>query len=171
MPDCSSYDPGQCTWGACDATGWIPPGLGNGGQWAGNYAARGGAVTMTPTAGSVVCYAGGDGYSVYGHVAVVTSVVSGSQFWVHEMNYVGPYVWDDRLSNMYDVAGFLLPPGGSPGTPPSGGQGAGPAPGQSGPGQDSVVNAWSHFLWWVDIWLGNAGDDLNNQAIAISQFL
>lgn len=146
---CESYYPGQCTWGACQWAGWIPEHLGDGGDWAANAAAMGYAVTGTPTVGSVVCYARGNGYSDFGHVAGVTAVYGDGTFQVHEMNYIAPYQWDDRISSTYDVAGFILPPGVSPGAGGSLGRGAGPQ-GWPGGASDALV-AYDTLRWYFGV--------------------
>lgn len=115
MARCDSYAAGNCTWGACSENGWIPEGLGDGGDWAQNAAARGFDVTGEPTVGSVVSYCRGDGYSQWGHCASVVDVGQGGSFEVHEMNYVGFGEWDYRWSGMGDVCGFILAPGMQPG--------------------------------------------------------
>lgn len=126
---CESYYFGECTWGACEYAYWVPEGLGNAGDWAANAAARGYQVTDVPTIGSVVVYGAGDGYSNFGHCGVVIDVAGNGQFLVHEMNYVAWDQYDDRWSSAYDVVGFILQPGTSPGAgPPSTGLG-GPGPG------------------------------------------
>lgn len=159
MSDCSSYYPGQCTAGACEwSGGWIPNYLGDGGDWAANYAAQGGGVTMDPTVGAVVCYARGDGYSDFGHVAGVTAVFADGTFQVHEMNYIAPYEWDDRVSSSYDVAGFLLPPGVAPGSGASLGRGSGPQGWPSG-AQDFIA-AYDQLRWY---W----GVTVNDQVAAL----
>ena len=134
---CESYYFGECTRGACEYAYWVPEGLGNAGDWAGNAAARGFAVTMTPTVGAVVVYGAGNGYSSFGHCGVVLDVGAGQQFLVHEMNYVAWDQYDDRWSNLYDVVGFILPPGVSPGAGAPSGLGPGPGP------QDRLALAWA----------------------------
>lgn len=144
MARCDSYYPGQCTAGACDLNGWVQDGWGNGGQWAEAARAAGFTVTQTPTAGAVVCYCAGDGYSEFGHVATVESVNGDGTFTVREENYIGPYQWDDRTSSSYDVCGFILPPGVAPGQPSAPlGQGAGGQP--TGAGVSLVTTAWEYF--------------------------
>lgn len=147
MAHCDSYYGGQCTWGACQLASWIPDGLGDGGDWAGNYSARGGAVTMSPTAGSVVCYCRGDGYSGFGHVAYVEQLGSGGTFLVKEMNYVAAWQWDERWSSMGDVCGFLLAPGMAPGSG-GGGQGAGPSGVLTASIPWQLQGAWNNVRWW-----------------------
>lgn len=159
MAHCDSYYPGQCTAGACQLNSWIPDGLGNGGQWAAKAAARGYVVTMTPTAPSVVCYCAGDGYSEFGHVATVLSLNGDGTFVVREENYLGPFLWDTRTSSTYDVCGFILPPGASPGqnAPSSQGQGSGPA---AGAGRSEVEGSWQGF-----------GDVVNQYIPNVNQYM
>jgi len=147
MTRCETYTPQNCTAGACELAPWIPERLGDGGDWAANYAARGGTVTMIPTAGSVVCYARGGGYSAFGHVAYVEDVYPDGTFLVREENFSGLGQWDERRSTMADVAGFLLAPGAVPGEV---GTGSGEGPGGStGAGVPSQVNgAWEVLRWW-----------------------
>lgn len=137
MAACDSYDFGECTWGACEYAYWVPEGLGNAGDWAANAAARGYEVTMVPTIGSVAVYGSGDGYSIFGHCGVVIDVAGPDRFLIHEMNYTAWDQYDDRWSNTYDVVGFILQPGTSPGGgAPSVGLGG------TGPAQDLSI-AWS----------------------------
>lgn len=149
MARCDSYIFGECTWGACEKAAWIPEDLGDGGDWALNAPAHGLQVTMVPTVGAVVSYGRSSAYSAWGHCGVVEDVTQDGHFLVREMNYVGFDVYDDRLSDMSDVVGFILPPGVQPGTAPGGG--AGP-PGTT-PG--AVVDSWTRLQ-----------DELNNQAPA-----
>lgn len=124
MTRCDTYSFGNCTWGACEAAGWIPEGLGDAGDWAANAAARGWQVTEIPTVGAAVSYCRGDGYSQWGHCGIVLEVGGDGRFLVHEMNYSAFDAYDDRWSTLGDVCGFILAPGTSPGQPP---------PGQGGP--------------------------------------
>lgn len=147
MARCDSYDFGQCTWGACELAPWCPERLGNGGDWAASARALGYEVTMTPTVGALVCYLAGDGYSQYGHCAVCTAVYADGTFEVREMNYAAYDEYDDRRSNTYDLGGFILPPGVSPGA--GGGAGAGP-----GGGGDTIMkDAWANVTtaWHAQI--------------------
>ncbi len=123
MAACDSYVFGQCTWGCCELTGWIPEGLGDAGDWANNAVGRGLDVTNVPTVGSVVSYGRGDGYSLFGHCGLVEDVYTDGTFLVKEMNYVAWDQYDERVSTTYDVAGFILAPGTLPNT---GGRGQGP---------------------------------------------
>lgn len=150
MARCDTYVPGQCTWGACQAAGWIPEGLGNGGDWAADAAARGYVVTPVPTLGAAVSYCAGDGYSEFGHCGIVTAVYPDGQFLVHEMNYVAPFVYDDRQSTTYDVCGFIVPPGVEPGQQGTLGMGAGPGGGLSIPGE--ISDMWEQIRAWSSVW-------------------
>lgn len=161
MARCDSYAAGNCTRGACEENYWIPEGLHDGGDWAMNAALRGLRVTSVPTVGSVVCYCRGDGYSEFGHVGSVVEVSSDGRFRVHEENFLGFAVWDYRWSNLADVCGFILPPGGVPG------QGAGViAPSSSGLGY-GVPNearlAWENVRYWTS----TLGADLNQRALQV----
>lgn len=139
MARCDSYYYGECTYGACIDAGWIPDGLGNGGDWAANAGRFGLQVTDIPTVGAAVCYAAGDGYSSFGHCGIVRAVGVNGQFLVHEMNFVAFAQYDDRWSNTFDVAGFVLPPGVSPGSSP--------AQGRGGPGPVAdMYTTWSTFV-------------------------
>lgn len=124
MVRCSSYADGNCTDGACLLAPWIPEDLGDGGDWAANAPSHGLQVTMIPTAGSVVCYCRGDGYSPYGHCAYVERVNPDGTILVKEMNYVAFNQYDERVSTLSDVCGFILAPGMAPGQGGTGGQGA-----------------------------------------------
>ena len=143
MSRCDSYTAGNCTWGACEENGWIPEGLGDGGDWAVHAAARGLVVVSTPVAGSVVSYCRGGGYSAFGHCGSVLEVAQDGRFLVREMNFVALGQYDDRWSSMADVCGFILPPGAT-GSGQGGPGPEGPAPGTPGvPWQ--AVNAWEQL--------------------------
>lgn len=77
----NTYVWGQCTWHVKNKRPDLPNGLGNGGQWVGNAAARGFATGSTPRAGAV-------GEQV-GHVVYVESVNSNGTVNISEMNYNG----------------------------------------------------------------------------------
>ncbi len=147
MARCDSYAFGNCTAEACREAPWIPEGLGDGGDWAANWQAQGGAVTLAPTVGSVVSYCRGDGYSLYGHVAYVEEVYSDGSFLVREMNYVAFDTVDERRSTQGDVCGFLLGPGMQPGQRVPPGRGApGGGPPLTIPGE--LQAAWEGVRWW-----------------------
>lgn len=139
MARCDSYDFGECTAGACAAASWIPDGLGNGGEWSANAPAHGIMVTDVPTVGAVVSYCPGDGYSPFGHCALVTQVYPDGTFQVYEMNYVAFDQYDSRRSTINDVCGFLLPPGVQAG---AGGGAGGPA---ASPDLNGLFWYWSHL--------------------------
>jgi len=156
MARCDTYAPGNCTWGACELAPWIPEGLHDAGDWAANAAARGYVVTDIATPGSVVSYCRGDGYSEFGHCAYVEVVYPDGTFLVKEMNFVAFDTYDERVSNMGDVCGFILEPGTSPG------QGA---PGQPAPDQSTVwapMHEFDTVRWYlstgVNIQLGHLAD-------------
>lgn len=159
MARCDSYDPGQCTAGACQNAPWVEDGWGNGGDWAASARAAGFQVTSVPTVGAVVCYCAGNGYSDFGHVALVTAVHSDGTFEVYEENYVAPYVFDSRNSQDYDVCGFILPPGTAPGTPGQSSLGEGAAA-PTGAGATAVSNAWAYFAQAVSQDLPNLNGEL-----------
>lgn len=141
---CDSYAFGNCTAGACALLPWLPEGLGDGGDWAADYRLQGGNVTMVPTVGAAVCYCRGDGYSEFGHCGVVEQVYSDTTFLVREMNFVAFDVYDNRVSTMQDVCGFLLPPGVAPGRGASS-----PGP-ESGGGVDDLRAAWQGLADWLN---------------------
>lgn len=149
MARCDSYAFGNCTRGACEQADFIPEGLGDGGDWAADYAAQGGVVTMIPTAGSVVSYCRGDGYSEFGHCAYVLEVYPDGTFLVKERNYVAFNVDDERRSSGVDVCGFLLAPGMTPGQTHIPGRGA-PGPASLAAFPAELVNAWETARWWTD---------------------
>jgi CHAP domain len=164
MARCDTYAFGNCTRGACELAPWLPEYLGDGGDWAMDYVRAGGMVTMTPTVGSVVCYCRGDGYSEFGHCGIVLQVYSNGTFLVREMNFSAFNTYDDRVSTMGDVCGFLLPPGVQPG------QGAGvTAGGDGGDGLSAAMVAWGN---WAD-WLNNGAEhwvqELNTASNLMSQ--
>jgi hypothetical protein len=104
-PDNFPY--GQCTyWAALNhRVTWS----GNADEWIANAAARGVAVSSTPTLGAIAVYAAGSGYDQRdGHVAIVTAVVPGA-YTISEMNYLGAGVVDARSVPWPDprVLGFI----------------------------------------------------------------
>lgn len=149
MARCDTYARGNCTKGACELAPWIPDDLGDGGDWAADYEAQGGQVTMLPTQYSVVCYCRGDGYSGFGHVGLVLGIYPDGTFDVREENFIGLGLFDTRRSTLADVCGFLLAPGMVPGS------GGPPAPAQGGPPGNlqlppAVVQAWEVVRWWTN---------------------
>lgn len=110
----------------------------------------GGAVTMTPTVGSAVSYCRGNGYSSFGHCGVVLQVAPDGTFLVWEMNFVAFDVDDQRWSNLGDVCGFLLPPGGSP------------TPGPSGPGAPAGYDALASWAGVQDYLNVRAEQQINH---------
>lgn len=106
-----SYAFGNCTYFVAKTLPWIPGGLGDAYQWLSNARAKGLQTSTTPVVGSVVVYGQGNGYSNFGHVAVVRALNGDGTFQVSEMNFVGFNQTDTRKSTMKDVAGFILPPG------------------------------------------------------------
>lgn len=111
----SSYDEGQCTWYVASTLSWVPAGLGNAYQWWNNAKEHNLPTGQQPLAGAVAVWNTTlPGSGGYGHVAVVTSVQSGS-FAVSEMNYLGgPGVVDTRTvqdNSNKSFSGFIYPPG------------------------------------------------------------
>jgi surface antigen len=76
----NTYTKGQCTWYVKSRRPDLPNGLGNGGQWVANAAARGFATGTTARAGAVG--------EQPGHVVYVESV-SGDMVNISEMNFNG----------------------------------------------------------------------------------
>lgn len=77
----NTYAWGQCTWYAKNKRPDLPNGLGNGGQWVANAAARGLATGATPRAGAIG--------EQPGHVVYVESVNGNGTVNISEMNYNG----------------------------------------------------------------------------------
>lgn len=144
MAHCGSYVFGECTYGACNESSWVPEGLGDGGDWAANAPSFGLHVTMIPTVGAIVSYCRGDGYSPFGHCGRVLQVYGDGTFLVREMNYVAWDDYDQRVSSQYDVCGFILPPGVSPGAGPPPGGGAGSAPGE-------LLASWDRLAYYYNV--------------------
>ena len=98
----NTFAPGQCTWYVASKRNI--PWSGNARDWWPNAAAMGFAEGQTPQVGAVMV----ENLSIYGHVALVTAV-NGSSWTVSKMNYIGPYVVDQRtLSPGQDpVMGFI----------------------------------------------------------------
>lgn len=123
-----TYAFGQCTWYCAHTLWWVRPYWGNATDWPANAAREGFQLTTVPTAGAVVAYAAGDGYSEFGHVAIVDAVYDAGSFGVSEMNFAAWDTVDQRTSNLHDVEAFILPPGVQPGAGGGQGAGGGPAP-------------------------------------------
>lgn len=140
---CDSYAAGNCTIGACELADWIPDGLGDGGDWAQNAPSHGLTVTDVPTVASVVCYCRGNGYSEFGHVGFVEDVYADGTFLVKEMNFTAFGAYDERVSSQWDVCGFILAPGASPGR---GAPGAGPPAGSAA---WDVAHEWDKMRWYL----------------------
>ncbi len=139
-----TYDFGECTWYCAHDRWWVRGGWGNATDWAGNAARDGLQLTMVPTLGAVVDYAAGNGYSTFGHVAVVRQVYGSDSFLVSEMNYVAWDEVDERVSNLHDVEAFILPPGVQPG-------GGGPPPGGGGSGAvDAALLEWASLQQYLN---------------------
>lgn len=103
----NAYPWGQCTYYVATIYN-IPGDWGNADTWFPSAQAAGFATTSRPTAGAVVVWGSGGGYSVYGHVGVVQSVQGGT-FTVTEMNFYGVGIVDTRSGvSMSDVEGFIL---------------------------------------------------------------
>ena len=81
----SSYQVGECTWGAKTLAPWAGDYWGNGGQWAASAAAAGFRTGSQPQVGAIACWNDGG----YGHVAGVTAVQSTTSIQVSESNYNG----------------------------------------------------------------------------------
>lgn len=80
---------GQCTAYVYDRASFVGSYWGNANEWVGKAAAAGRSISGTPTVGSVVVFAPGQGGAKeWGHVAVVTAV-NGGQISIAEGNYAG----------------------------------------------------------------------------------
>lgn len=79
------YPVGQCTWGVKELAPWVSNYWGNAGDWAANAAADGFTVGTTPVVGAIAVWMDGG----YGHVALVTEVVSETNIQVLESNVNG----------------------------------------------------------------------------------
>lgn len=139
-----TYTFGQCTYYCAREAWWVQGHWGNAADWPANAARAGFQLTLTPTVGAVVGYGAGDGYSEFGHVALVVQVYSAFSFLVSEMNFVAWDEVDQRVSNMHDVTAFILPPGVSPGA------GAGVAQGQGSGTPDDVRIEWAGIADWLN---------------------
>ncbi len=97
---------GQCTWWAAynRRVTWT----GNAGDWLSNASAQGVRTDVLPTVGAIVVYRPGDGYSGFGHVAVVIAVAPQS-YAVSEMNFIGWGQVNTRTAGWPDphVEGFI----------------------------------------------------------------
>ncbi len=104
----NAYPAGQCTYYVASIYN-IPGDWGNADTWFPSAQASGYATSGVPTAGAVVVWGSGGGYSEFGHVAVVQSVQSGNSFVVTEMNFYGVGITDSRpVTSLSDVEGFIL---------------------------------------------------------------
>lgn len=118
MSNASCYSLGECTWGAAELATWIPCGLGNAINWVTNAREMGFTISMAPKVGSVVvygpCCSNGYLYSSDGHCGVVIAVASAGSFTIREMNFFGDGggydKYDDRVSSLEAVLGFIYPP-------------------------------------------------------------
>ena len=137
MAGAETYDFGECTWYVATEVAWVQGGWGNATDWVANAARAGFTISTEPMVGAVVVYAAGDGYSEFGHVAWVRSVYSPDSYQVSEMNFIGWDQVDYRVSNRYDVEGFILPPGSY--VQPGGGAQLG----DSGGGSSDIETAWA----------------------------
>lgn len=162
----STYAFGNCTWWVAGAVAWVQGGWGDGGDWAYNAQRAGLQLTSVPTVGSVVCYARGNGYSVFGHVALVIAVYGPQSYRVREMNFYAFDTVDERDTSTYDVAAFILGPGMVPGGggPGPGGQGAGAGT----PGLDQVAAAWSLWQQWLNVRAPQQIVSIEQAALAVS---
>ena len=85
----NAYMAGQCTAYVYDRASFVGSYWGNANEWVGKAAAAGRSISGTPTVGSVVVFAPGQGGAgALGHVAVVTAV-NGGQISIAEGNYAG----------------------------------------------------------------------------------
>lgn len=161
MARCDSYVFGECTWGACEAQGWVPEGLGDAWMWLADAQNLGFNTSQLPTTNAVVVYGQGHGYSSFGHCGIVLDPGDGNRFLVYEMNFVAWDQYDQRWSDLSGVAGFILPPGVSP--PPSP---PGPPRGAPGGGGD-VAFAWSQLtIDWNHTLPGHVNQELWVKATA-----
>lgn len=135
----STYYFGYCTWYVAHTLAWVRGGWGNAYQWAANALRDGFQLTTLPTVGAVVVYGPGHGYSAWGHVAIVRAVIPPGLFLVQEMDAVAWNVVSERVSNLYGVTAFILPPGVSAGAPPPA------AISTQTPAVEAVSAAWSRF--------------------------
>jgi hypothetical protein len=145
---CDSYPAGECTSYVCQQLSFVGDSWGNATDWLNSGIAAGFNHGSQPYPCAIVVYAQGDGYSAYGHVAIVRAVYAPDQFLVTEMNFVEHGVVNSRVSNMYDVEGFVLPPAGF--SCEGGGD-----PGGGGTGPAELAGAWASFAdalnnYWPD---------------------
>jgi surface antigen len=104
----NAYPAGQCTYYVATIYN-VPGDWGNADTWFPSAAGQGFATSSTPSAGAVVVWGSGGGYSEFGHVAVVQSVQSSTSFTVTEMNFYGVGIVDSRqVTSLSDVEGFIL---------------------------------------------------------------
>jgi hypothetical protein len=144
MGRCDSYYFGECTWGVCEQAPWVGEGWGNAADWLGSAQRAGFSTTDRPTVGAVCVYGSSSAYSIYGHVGLVVAVYGDNSFRVREMNYVGWDQYDERNSSMFDVEGFILPPGVAAGSG-GGSQGGGAAGAPQGGGFQDASWAWGEL--------------------------
>ena len=126
MAGADTYYFGECTWYVASSVDWVQGHWGNATDWCAGAQSSGLQTGAQAVAGAVVVYAAGDGYSAFGHVAIVRDVYGDGSFLVSEMNYVAWDTVDERVSNGYDVECFIYGPGMGPGqgAPPPGGGGS-----------------------------------------------
>lgn len=163
MAKCDSYDFGQCTWYVCSELSWVPEGLGNAADWLANGIAAGLQSANFAIRGSVVVFGAGNGYSDFGHVAIVDAVHADGSFLVREMNYSAWDTVDYRNTTYFDALGFLLPSDGLPGESDA------PPPTSGAPGTPALTDAWAmlqnsfNFVLPTNFgWLSTLADQLRD---------
>lgn len=161
MARCDSYAFGECTYGMCFLLPWVQEGWGDATNWLANASASGLSISATPVVGSLAIYRAGSGYSPQGHVGVVTAVNGDGTFILQEMNFTAWDQWDDRRSDLYDIEGFILPPGvpASPPPPQLGGGGAADIGG--------MFDAWDN----LQDWFNNEAPNLANAVQGVTSLI
>ena len=100
------FPDGQCTWWAAKnhRVTWN----GDAWQWFENSLIAGATVEASPSVGDIVVWGPGDGYSQFGHVAIVVATTTNT-YTVSEANYAGLGVVDLRTIKWPDPAteGFI----------------------------------------------------------------
>lgn len=92
----NTYDAGQCTWYVAGRR-QVPAYWGNANQWYYRAEEASWSVGTTPRLGAIAWTDAG----YYGHVAIVEGIsANGEEVEVTEMNFYGPYVRDDRWTNV-----------------------------------------------------------------------
>lgn len=99
----NGYVPGQCTWYVYNRRYQLHRRIGafwgNGGMWHYSAARAGWIVNHSPEVGAVI--------DLPGHVALVEEIGTDNSVHISEMNYIGPYIYNERWIRNADSYWFI----------------------------------------------------------------